>query len=97
MGEDRIGQIVKIAFASLAVIALPFTLALVQSGPLDLVGLTPDASDTIRPAYLAHALIALRVVYQIVNSEHTTGMLRSFLYRRAPGSAGLISAPRNSY
>jgi hypothetical protein len=29
MGEDRIGQIVKIAVASLAVIALPFTLALV--------------------------------------------------------------------
>jgi hypothetical protein len=30
MGEDRIGQIVKIASASLAVIALAFTLALAQ-------------------------------------------------------------------
>ena len=73
MGEDRIGQIIKIAFASLAVIAL----ALAQSAPLDLFGLMPDAPDTIRPAHLAHALIALRVAYQIVDSEHITSMLRS--------------------
>jgi len=37
MREDRISQIVKIAVASLAVIALSFTLSLAQPAPSDLV------------------------------------------------------------
>jgi hypothetical protein len=45
MREDRIGQVAKVAITSLAVIALPFTLALMQLASSDLVGLTPDASD----------------------------------------------------
>src|SRR5262249_46742718 len=85
MREDRIGQIVKIAVTSLAVIALPFTLALVQPTSPGSVGLTPDASDAIRPAYLAHTLVAFRVVYQVVDSEHAGSMLRSVSFSKSAG------------
>ena len=97
IGEDRISQIIKIAVASLAVIAFPFMLALVQPATSDLVGLTQDASDALRPAYLAHALIELRVVYQIVDSEHATSMLRSVPLSKSAGFGRLISTPRNGY
>jgi hypothetical protein len=62
MGKDRIGQIVKVAITSLALIGLPFTLALMQAASPDPAGLTPDASDAMRSADLAHALVAFRVV-----------------------------------
>lgn len=85
MRKERIGQIIKITVTSLAVIALPFTLALVQSAPFNLVGLTPDAADTIRPTYLTDTLIAFRVVYQGVDSEHAGSMLRSFSLSKSAG------------
>src|SRR5262249_55662053 len=83
--EDRIGQIVKVAITSLAVIALPFTLALVHPASPDTVGLTPDASDALRPADLAHALVAFRVVYQVIDSEHAGSMLRSVSLSKSAG------------
>jgi hypothetical protein len=83
--EDRIGQIVKVAIISLAMIALPFTLTLAQPAASDLVGLTPDASDAIRPADLAHALVAFRVVYQVVDSEHAGSMLRLVSLSKSAG------------
>ncbi len=83
--EDRIGQIVKVAVTSLAVIALPFTLALMRPASPDLVGLAPDASDAVRPTDLAHALVAFRVVYQVVDSEYAGSMLRSVSLSKSAG------------
>jgi hypothetical protein len=77
MSEDRIGQVVEIAVAGLAVIALSLPLSLMEAAPPNLVGLTPDAADALRPAELAHALITFRVVDQIVDSEHAGSMRRS--------------------
>ena len=57
-------------------IALPFTLALVQTATSDSFGFTPDASDAIRLADLTHTLVAFRVVYPVVESEHVGSMLR---------------------
>jgi hypothetical protein len=85
MREDRIGQVVKVAITSFAVIALPFTLTLMHAASPDLVGLTPDASDTVRPADLAHALVAFRIVYQVVDSEHAGSMLRSVSLSKSAG------------
>jgi hypothetical protein len=62
MGEDGVGQIVKIATAGFAMITLSFVLALMQPSAFDLIRLAPDAADTLRPAQLADALVALRVV-----------------------------------
>jgi len=97
MGEDHIGQIVKIAFTSLAVIALAFTVALVQSAPLYLVGLTPSVSNIVRQVYFAHPLIALRVIYQLADYEHTINKLISVPLSKDGGFGRLTSAPRNSY
>ena len=47
-----------------------------HSAFLDLVGLAPDTSDAFGPAELAHTFIALRVVYQVVESEHIDSMRR---------------------
>jgi hypothetical protein len=42
--------------------------------------LTPNASDAVRPADLAHTLEVFRVVYQVINSEHA-GMYASMYAR----------------
>lgn len=76
MRENGVAQIVEIAGAGLAVIALSLPLALMKPTPPDLVGLTPDAADALWPAKLPHALIAFRIVDQIIDSEHANSMLR---------------------
>ncbi len=47
-----------------------------DSAFLDLVGFAPDTSDAFGPAELAHTFIALRVIDQVVESEHIDGMRR---------------------
>jgi hypothetical protein len=56
------------------VIALTFRLALMMSAPFALGGFA-NTSDTSRPAHLAHTLVALRVVYRIVDFEHFRSIL----------------------
>ncbi len=76
IGENRIGQIVEASSAGFTMIALPLVLALRQAALLDLVGFAPNTSDAFGLAELAHTFIVLRVVYQVVESDHTDSMRR---------------------
>ena len=70
-------QIIKVTVAGMAMIPLALALALMHPAPLDVFGFAPDASDPCGPAHLAHTFVALRVVYQVVDLEHTRSMLTS--------------------
>ena len=95
MCENRIGQIVEVPAAGFAMIALPFALALMHSALLDLVGFAPDTSDAFRPAELAHTFITLRVVYQVVESEHIDSMRRPVFLIKELVTGGPDSSSQN--
>jgi len=97
MREDRIGQVVKVAAAGLAMVALTLALALMKPAPSDLIRAAPDASDACGPAHLANTLVALGVVDEVVDPEHAGSMFFSVPMSKSWGDRALILAPRNSY
>jgi uncharacterized protein YciU (UPF0263 family) len=75
--EDRLGQIIKVTLAGFAMIALSRSLTQVPPATFDVFGLTPDTVDTFRPTHLSDSFVALCIVYQVIDLEHTGSMLDS--------------------
>jgi hypothetical protein len=70
VGEDRPGQVIEVAAASPAMVALAGVLCVIAPALDDVTRLTVGAPDAIRPAYLPHGLIALAVINQVMNLDH---------------------------
>ena len=63
-GQRRAGEVVEACAARLAAVALPMRLGVVVAVPGDRGTAAAGAADALRPAVLAHQLVALGVVDQ---------------------------------
>lgn len=68
--EDRSAQIVKLLTALMANGALPVRISIMMSAFLDLVRIAIRTANPIRPTQLAHHLVTLRVVDQLLYVYH---------------------------
>jgi hypothetical protein len=73
--KDSSGQIIKVRLAGLAVIPLSFSLTPVPPATFAVFGFAPDTPDAFRPAQLPDCFVALCIVYQVIDLEHTGSML----------------------
>lgn len=70
MRKAGVDQIIKVGVTGFAMITLSFLLALMHAATADVPGLTPDAPDALWPAHLPDAVVALCIVYQVIDLEH---------------------------
>ena len=82
MGEDRVGQIIKVFITGFAMVALPFLLTLMPPATANVLGLAPDTFDTLGPTHLPDTLVALCIVYQVIDLEHFQSMLFSISFSK---------------
>jgi hypothetical protein len=77
--EDRPTQIVKLLSASMVDVPLPVRIAVMVPSFFDLVRIAARAANPIRPAQLAYHLITLRIVDQLLDTDHARILPHRFL------------------
>ena len=77
--EDRPTQIVKLLSACMVDVPLPVRIAVMVPSFFDLVRIAARAANPIRPAQLVYHFLTLRIVDQLLDTDHARILPHRFL------------------